>query len=147
MFGVLRAELDRLVLTRLDHVVERALARLGGEPPELQSLPRAHVGRRVADAVGAAVADVGARGHQGPEGSVVLGAAGVAGGVVEVGQAEVVAELVGEHTQAAVLGLHGVVVDPDAGRVVRDQRTGHEAAVGADVDTGADRATGLEVRG
>ena len=50
---------------------------------------------------------------------VVLGATGVAGGVVEVRQAEVVAVLVREDAEAAVLGLDGVVADPDAGRVVR----------------------------
>ena len=33
-------------------------------------------------------------------------------GVVEVGQAEVVAELVREHADAAVLGLDRVVADP-----------------------------------
>ena len=31
------------------------------------------------------------------------------------------AVLVGEDAQAAVLGLHGVVAEPDTGRVVRDQ--------------------------
>ena len=55
------------------------------------------------------------------------------------------AELVGEDAQAAVLGLDGVVVDPHAGRVVRDRAAADEAAVAADVDADAERATGLQV--
>ena len=54
------------------------------------------------------------------------------GGVVEVRQAEVVAVLVREHAEAAVLGLDRVVADPDAGRVVRDHRRERRP-------TGADR--------
>ena len=57
------------------------------------------------------VAHPGAGAHQGPEAGAVLAAAGV----VEVGQAEVVAELVGEDAEAAVLRLGGVVADPEAG--------------------------------
>ena len=49
--------------------------------------------------------------HQRPEGGAVVAAVGV----VEVGQAEVVAELVREDAEAAVLGLGRVVTDPDAG--------------------------------
>ena len=81
----------------------------------------------------------------------VLRATGVAGGVVEVREAEVVAELVGEDAQAAVLRLDGVVADPDAGRVVRDRvgrvrALAEGAGVGADVDTGQSTgAAGLEV--
>ena len=42
-------------------------------------------------------------------------------GVVEVGQAKVVAELVREHAEAAILGLDGVVTNPDS----RHRRSGH----------------------
>src|SRR5690606_23002505 len=45
------------------------------------------------------------------------------GGVVEVGQAEVVAVLVGEDAEAAVLRFGGVVADPDA--AVADRHTTH----------------------
>ena len=49
-----------------------------------------------------------AAGHERPEAGAVLAASGV----VEVGQAEVVAELVREHADAAVLRLDGVLADP-----------------------------------
>src|SRR5690242_21323988 len=52
------------------------------------------------DGVGAVV-EPRAAAHQGPEGGAVVAALGV----VKVGQAEVVAELVGEDAEAAVLGL------------------------------------------
>ena len=64
--------------------------------------------------------------HERPEAGRVLRAAGVARRVVEIRQAEVVRVLVREDAEAAVLGLDGVVADPDAGRVVRDRRTARE---------------------
>ena len=81
------------------------------EPAELELVPGVHVAGQVADGV-LAGAEPGAGRHQGPEAGGVLAAAG---GVVLVGQAEVVAVLVGEDAEAAVLRLHGVVADPDAG--------------------------------
>ncbi len=99
---VRRVELDGGVLPVGDDLVV--------EPAELELLPRAHVARRGADRVLAAV-EPGAAAHQGPEGGAVVAARGV----VEVGQAEVVAELVREDAEAAVLRLGGVVADPDAG--------------------------------
>src|SRR5665647_3983005 len=80
------------------------------QPAELQLLPRAHVAGRGADRVGAMV-QPRAGAHQSPE----TGAVVATGGVVEVRQTEVVAELVGEDTEATVLGLGGVVTDPHPG--------------------------------
>ena len=62
---------------------------------------------------------VRARGHEVPE--VDVGVAD-AGGVVEVGQAEVVAVLVGEHADARVLGLHDVVRELEVGAGDRPRR-------------------------
>src|SRR5687767_9911629 len=90
------------------------------EPAQLKLLPRAHVRRRVADTVWAAVTDVRAAGHEGPEGGRVLGAASVPGGVVEVRQTEVVPEFMCEDSEATVLRLDRVVADPDASGIVRD---------------------------
>ena len=73
-----------------------------------------------------------------PEAGRVLRATGVAAGVVEVGQAEVVAELVAEDADAAVLGLDGVVADPE----VRCRRSGRRRAVWA----GAGRADAVVER-
>ncbi len=146
--GVVRPDLVLGLLAVLRDLVVLALRVVGAaEPAELELLPRAHVGRRVADPVRATVADVRARRHQRPERRVVLGAARVPGRVVEVGQTEVVAELVREDAEAAVLRLHRVVADPDARRVVRDQRARDEPAAGADVDPcDPAGAAGLEVR-
>ena len=135
----------RRALAGVGDVVERALLALRLQPAELEELERAEVGGRVADAVGAAVTDVGTGAHEGPEGGVVLGAAGVAGRVVEVGQTEVVAELVGEDAEPTVLGLDRVVVDPDTGRVVGHVSARDESIVAADVDADAVGAAELEV--
>src|SRR5665647_2216206 len=97
-----RREVDRRVRPIVDLLVV--------QPAELQLLPRAHVAGRGADRVGAMV-QPRAGAHQSPE----TGAVVATGGVVEVRQTEVVAELVGEDTQAAVLGLGGVVTDPHPG--------------------------------
>ena len=71
-------------------------------------------------------------------------------GVVEVRQTEVVAELVGEDTQAAVLGLGGVVTDPDTGVAERNatrkvaRRTSGAGAGGVDEPAvGPDRVATL----
>src|SRR5665811_1326077 len=64
----------------------------------------------IRDRVGAVVQPRAAA-HQGPETGAVLATSGV----VEVRQTEVVAELVGEDTEATVLGLGGVVTDPHPG--------------------------------
>ena len=124
------------------------------EPAELELVPRTERHRAVADAFLAPPGSPGLA-HQAPEADAVLGAAGVARRVVEVGQPQVVRELVREDTEPAVLGLDGVVVDPHAGRVVGDLdvrpgRVGHAAL--ADVDATdlrtADRtgAEGLDLR-
>ena len=91
----------------------------------------------VADPVRAAVADVRTGRHEGPESGRVLRATRVAGGVVEIRQAEVVRVLVREDAEAAVLGLDRVVADPDVSRVVRE--TTRETARGA-------AATGVDAR-
>ena len=71
-------------------------------PAEHPLVPDAHVRRqRLED-----LAAVRAGGHQVPEVDVRVG---VAGGVVEVRQAQVVAELVGEDADPGVLRLHDVV--------------------------------------
>src|SRR5690606_3752476 len=81
---------------------------LGVGPAEHPLAPQAHVGGHgLEDRAG-----VGAAGHQVPE---VDGGAARAGGVVQVGQAEVVAVLVGEDADAGVLGLHDVVGDLQVG--------------------------------
>src|SRR5690606_9126216 len=77
------------------------------EPAELELLPSAHVAGFRAD-VDRAVAHPRTRGHQRPEGGGVL----AAGGVVQIGQAQIVAVLVREHAYAAVLRLDGVLADP-----------------------------------
>ena len=76
--------------------------------------------------------------HEVPEVDVGVAAAG---GVVEVGQAEVVAVLVGEHADAGVLGLHDVVRELQVGagdggaaghgRRVRPDRVGALGAAAA----------------
>ncbi len=103
------------------------LAGLGGvvvQPAQLELVPGVHVARQVTDGL-LAGAEPGAGGHQRPEtGGVVA-----AGGVVLVRQAEVVAVLVGEDAEAAVLRLDGVVADPDAG--VADLRAAELVVLGA----------------
>ena len=140
--GVVRAELQLLALAEVDRVVELpACARVAAEPAELELLPGAQVGRGIPDAVAATVADVGAGAHERPEAGRVLGTAGVAGGVVEVRQAEVVRVLVREHAEAAVLRLDRVVADPDVDRMVRDA-AGQTARRATRADVHARKATG-----
>jgi hypothetical protein len=50
-----------------------------------------------------------------PEAGRVLSAAGVAGGVVEIGQAKVMTKLMQEHTHAAIFRFQGVVTNPEVG--------------------------------
>src|SRR5699024_3147656 len=97
-----RAEAGRLLLTGLDGLVV--------EPAELQLLPGTHVARAGADVL-RAVVQPAAGGHQGPEAGAVV----AAHRVVHVRETEVVAELVGEDAEAAVLRLGRVVTDPEAG--------------------------------
>src|SRR5262249_36060671 len=107
--GLHRPELDLLLLVARED-------RLVVEPPELELVPGAHLEGPIADALrGVAVVAVRAARPRRPEAGRVLGTTGVAGGVVLVRQAEVVAELVREHADAAVLGLDRVVADPVVG--------------------------------
>lgn len=109
-------------------------------------MPRAPVGRSVAASVRTAVADVRSGAHERPERRRVLGTARVPGRVAEIGQAEIVRVLVREDAEASVLGLDGVVADPDAGRVARDRHAArHAAATGVDAREAA-RSTGLNGR-
>ncbi|KDN84967.1 hypothetical protein KCH_34940 [Kitasatospora cheerisanensis KCTC 2395] len=142
----LRRQVDDQALLALGVVLDRAeqadgvLAGLGGvvvQPAELQLRPDVQVVRHVADLV-LALAEPGARGHQGPETDRVVDA--LAAGVVQVRQAQVVAVLVGEHAQAAVLRLHGVVADPQAGGADRG------AAQLVVVRAGLARLVGVHVR-
>src|SRR5690606_16417872 len=71
--------------------------------------------------------------HERPEPGAVLAATGV----VEVRQAEVVAELVGEDAQPTVLRLRGVVADPQAG--VADLDSAVAVPLGTAAGTLADR--------
>ncbi len=89
----------------------RGLGHVVVQPAQLELVPGGHVAGQVTDAV-LAGAEPGAGRHQRPEADRVLGGVGR---VVQVRQTEVVAVLVGEDAQAAVLGLCGVVADPDAG--------------------------------
>ena len=98
----MRAEYDPTVLIGTHDVVV--------EPAQLQLLPCAEVAGARTDAFVVLGRQPALR-HQRPE----LDAVVAAEAVVQVGQAEVVAVLVGEHADAAVLRLHRVVADPDAG--------------------------------
>ena len=102
-----RAERDLgLAVTGLDELVV--------EPAEDQLVPGAHRERPVANPVRRrAVAPVGAARPRRPEAGRVLGATGVARRVVLVRDPEVVAELVREHADTAVLRLDGVVADAE----------------------------------
>ena len=100
---LVRAEVERAGRARRDDLVV--------EPAELELVPRPEVGGTRADALVAGRRGA-ALGHQRPPADGVVRAAR---GVVVVGQAEVVAVLVREHGQAAVLGLDRVVRDPQAG--------------------------------
>src|SRR5690606_14531118 len=80
------------------------------EPAELQLAPRVEAVRHAADGAIAGPEPRTGR-HHGPEGGAVL----AAGGARQAGQAEVVPESVGEDTETAVLGLDGVVADPEPG--------------------------------
>ena len=102
----------------------RGLGRVVVQPAQLELVPGVHVAGQVTDLV-LAGAEPGTGGHQGPEAGGVL----AAGGVVVVRQTEVVAVLVGEDAEAAVLRLDGVVADPDAG--VADLGAAELVAVGA----------------
>lgn len=105
----------RRLLARLDDLVV--------EPSHLELPPGAHVAGPGADVVRDGVEPRPA-GHQAPEAGAVV----APGGVVEVRQAEVVGELVGEDTQPAVLRLGRVVTDPDAR--VAERHTAELVAVG-----------------
>ncbi len=96
------------------------------EPAELQLAPGVEVAGVGAGGV-LALAQVRGGGHQRPEVDAVVAAAGA----VQVGQAEVVAELVGEQADAAVLARLDVVVDVQAG--VADRRAADLVAGRADL--------------
>src|SRR4029079_17987298 len=69
----------------------------------------------------------------------VLGTACVAAGVVQVGQAQIMTELMREHAHATVLRLNGVVADP----VVRIADTHAAEAVWADTIGAIGREIGI----
>ncbi len=77
------------------------------QPAQLELFPCAHVAGHGAD-IDRAIAHPGAGGHQGPEAGPVLAARGI----VQIRQAEVMAEFMGEDTHTAVLRLDGVLADP-----------------------------------
>ncbi len=138
-----RLRLGRVVLVRpeVDGAVLRGQRRLVVQPAELQLVPSTEVRGAGADGVVAGCGLPALRHDRPPVHGVVRGIAGV----VEVGQTEVVAVLVGDGAHAAVLGLHGVVADPQpavgdlAAALLALCRSGHalvalvdEPAVGPD---------------
>src|SRR5690349_12035945 len=94
------------------------------QPAKLQFLPDAHICRGIADTLAAPIANVGARGHQGPEARGILACtnrgAGIPGRIIQVRQANIVPVLVSEYAQTAVLRLNSVVIYPNTGGVVGD---------------------------
>ena len=102
-------------LRRLGGLAEHELGALAAvlehlrlQPAEHVLAPGAHVGGLGLDQFAAVRADR----HDVPEADVAVG--GRADGVVQIGQTEVVPVLVGDHADPGVLGLSGVVEDPDA---------------------------------
>ena len=106
---------------------EREAREVVAEPAERQLLPPAHVHGMIADRI-RRIRRPRPGAHQRPVARAVVRSAGR---VVEVGQSEIVAELVREDADAAVLGLDGVVAHPQvrAGQVVAAQQASGRSGV------------------